>query len=1139
MSDIIFSGSEELSPKKKASVTLFFDNSNGELPVEGQELTLGRQVEDDGRSDYLINGASCRLKDIEMLLMDSGLGSDGYSIVGQGRIDSIIKSKPDKMRLFFEEAAGIMKHKSRKEEAEKRLENTNTDLNRIYDIVDELEKRHDPLEKAAKKAKKYKGYKDQLSDLEISLLNKQWQEHSSEFEELSQKRKNVQKKLTEKESSYNALTYKLDNFKDNLKTVKNEKEEVSKQYFQNQNKVNEINNNLNVMKERKNNYIKNKDNLKEKLVQLKTELQQEESEVKKARENFELINSDQQNIKNEIDNLKSKIKNSSKKIESLKQQIEIKKNKIERKKEEIQAERSALERLKERVEISKARLEEISESQAEISSKIGEKKDKAALVEAELKEIKAEIDETESFLKKLKKQVKTEAEALEEGKDLLLETKENYQHYNSRLQLMEEMQDSYEGYYNGVRSILEKREQFSGLIDVVAKIVSVKAEYEQAIDTALGAKMQNIIVEDDQTARDAVQYLKKNNRGRATFLPLNMVNGSRLRNHYLNQLSQQEGFIGLAVDLVDFPKRLENIFNFLLGQIVVSDNLDHAVKMSKNSKRSFRIVTTEGDVVYPGGAISGGSSSSSSRDLIGRSRKIKELKKKKAKLQQKGKSLVKKLENDKKNLDQKQEKLESIKSKLQSLKMEENNIINRQNRIEENLNDLKVNQDQRNNNFSNLDNNLKSSQNSIEAEQKKIKELKIEINDLNIDINDLRAALNIKKENLAEIEPQLKELELDGARISEKRNNAQEKLTEMQKNLEYKIEEIENCRQEIEAINSDLEKITDRRINLQQKKGKLEAAGEKLKERKENLTKELKDLEQQVEVKEKESKKLEQDLNKIKDNFHQLDLEYTKLDDKLENIKSILLEDYSLEPAEIDMTNLIEIKDEDEAEVETKIKFLRQKMEKLHPVNEAAVEEFAELKERLDYLHEQQDDLKHARNSIELVISDIEESMEKMFAKTFYQVKEEFAKVFKALFQGGKAELELTNPEELLTTGVEIHAQPPGKSLKSLSLLSGGERALTAIALIFAFIQVKPSPFYVLDEIDAPLDDVNIVRFASFIKRYSKVAQFIIITHRRYMMTEVDSLYGVTMEKSGVSRLVSLKLDQAEEFNDNYIKEAL
>ena len=300
MADIIFSGSEELNAKKKASVTLFFDNSNGDLPVEGKELTLGRQVSDDGRSDYLINGASCRLKDIEMLLMDSGLGSDGYSIVGQGRIDSIIKSKPDKMRLFFEEAAGIMKHKSRKEDAEKRLDNTNNDLNRIHDLVDELEKRHDPLEKAAEKAKKYKDYKDQLSDLEISLLNKQWKEQSEEFNQLSQKREAAEKKLNEKESSYNALSYQLDNFKDKLKSLKNEKEEVSNNYFQNQNKVNEINNNLNVMEERKNNYIENKENLTQKIAELKEARQLQQEKVKQAKENFELINSDQQNIQDKI-----------------------------------------------------------------------------------------------------------------------------------------------------------------------------------------------------------------------------------------------------------------------------------------------------------------------------------------------------------------------------------------------------------------------------------------------------------------------------------------------------------------------------------------------------------------------------------------------------------------------------------------------------------------------------------------------------------------------------------------------------------------------------------------------------------------------------------------------------------------------
>ncbi|MFW5897332.1 MAG: chromosome segregation protein SMC [Halanaerobium sp.] len=1139
MSDIIFSGSEELNAKKKASVTLFFDNANGELPVEGKELTLGRQVSDDGRSDYLINGASCRLKDIEMLLMDSGLGSDGYSIVGQGRIDSIIKSKPDKMRLFFEEAAGIMKHKSRKEDAEKRLENTNNDLTRIHDLVDELEKRHDPLEKAAEKAKKYKGYKDQLSDLEISLLNKQWKEHSKEFKELSRKREAAEKKLNEKESTYNALSYKLDNFKDKLKSLKNEKEEVSNNYFQNQNKVNEINNNLNVMEERKNNYIENKENLKEKISKLEKERKKLEEEVKKAEENFELINSDQQSIENEINGLKKSINENKEKIESLSQQIETKENKIEKTKTEIQKENSALERLKERVEISNDRLQEISADQSQIDDKIKAEAQKAAQIKEELAAVRAQIEQKEDDLLNLKEKIKQETQALEAGKDELLKTKEDYQHYNSRLQLMEEMQESYEGYYNGVRSILEKREKFSGLIDVVAEIVSVKAEYEEAIETALGAKMQNIIVEDDQTARDAVQYLKQNNRGRATFLPLNMVSGSRLADRYLDKLAQQEGFIGLAVDLVDFPERLEKIFNFLLGQIVVSDNLDNAVQMSKNIKRNLRIVTTEGDVVYPGGAISGGSSSSSSRDLIGRSRKIKELTEKRTQLQQKGKSLVKKLENEKKELDQKKEKLEALKSAVQSLKMEENNILNRKNRVEENLQELKEDKNLRQDNFSELDSSLKDNKNSITAKEQKLKQLRAKIECLNSEIKDLEAALNIKKENLEELEPQLKELELDGARISEKRNNAREKLDEKQRDLKIKSKEIKSRQEEIEKVSRDLEKIADRRVKLQQQKKELEAEGEKLKASKEKLTSKVKSLEKEVEVKEKEAKELQQQLNEIKDDFHQLDLKYTKLDDKLTNIKSILLEDYELKPDQIEESNLIEINDEDEAEVEAKIKELKKKMNKLHPINEAAVEEFTELKERLDYLHEQQDDLKHARNSIELVISDIEESMEKMFAETFYQVKEEFAKVFKALFQGGKAELKLSDPDELLTTGVEIHAQPPGKSLKSLSLLSGGERALTAIALIFAFIQVKPSPFYVLDEIDAPLDDVNIVRFASFIKKYAKVAQFIIITHRRYMMTEVDSLYGVTMEKSGVSRLVSLKLDQAEEFNDQYIKEAL
>ncbi|MGM0548605.1 MAG: chromosome segregation protein SMC [Bacillota bacterium] len=1139
MADIIFSGSETLKAKKKASVTLFFDNTNGELPVEGKELTLGRQVSDDGRSNYLINGASCRLKDIEMLLMDSGLGSDGYSIVGQGRIDSIIKSKPDKMRLFFEEAAGIMKHKSRKEEAEKRLENTNTDLSRIQDLVEELEKRHDPLAKAAAKAKKYKKHKSKLSDLEISLLNKQWQKKQAEFKKLTKKREKMQKKLKEKESNYNSISYQLANFKDKLKSLKSKKELVSNDYFQNQNKINEINNNLNVMEERKNNYIKNKSKLKNRISQLKSELDAKKEEFKKAKSNFKLIDSDQKTIAEKINDLEHKIEIKKENRLSFRNKIESINNKIKNKKEKIQTLNSNLERLKERIDISKNRLQEISTDQNQFKNKLQLEKDKLKQINLELSANKKEIKEQETALRNLNKKITKENKSLEAGKAELLKTKEDYQHYNSRLQLMQEMQESYEGYYNGVRNILEKRKEFSGLIDVVAEIVSVKSEYETAIETALGAKMQNIIVEDDQTARSAVNYLKNNKKGRATFLPLNMVKGSRLRKNYLKKLEKEAGFIGLAVDLVDFPKRLEKIFNFLLGKIVITDNLKNAVQIAKNIKRNFKIVTKKGDVVYPGGAISGGSSASNSRDLIGRDRKIKELEEKRSKLQAKGKSLLEKLEKDKKEIDQKKNKLELAKSNLQSLKMDENNILNQKNQIQTKIKELSTAQDSSQNDFSKLNNNLKDNKKSMQVKLREIENLKNEIQNLESEIEALEKKLNKQKHELNNLEPRLKELELNAARISEKRNNAQEQLLEKEKIVTAKTKAIRAKQAEIETINNDLEKIAKRKLKLKEKQDDLEQAAEKLEISKKNLTKKVKELEKEVEIKEKQAKKLQDKLNQTKDTFHQLDLKYNKLDDQLENIKSILMTDYSLKPAEINLDSLMEIKDENEAEVEKEIKDLKKKIKKLHPVNESAVEEFAKLTERLDYLKEQQTDLNQARNSIELVISDIEESMKKMFANTFYQVKEEFAKVFKALFQGGKAQLKLTDSENMLTTGVEIQAQPPGKSLKSLSLLSGGERALTAIALIFAFIQVKPSPFYVLDEIDAPLDDVNIVRFASFIKKYAKVAQFIIITHRRYMMTEVDSLYGVTMEKSGISSLVSLKLDQAESFNDNYIKEAL
>jgi chromosome segregation protein len=1139
MSDIIFSGSEELHAKRTASVTLFFDNSEGILPVDGKELTLGRRVDDDGRSDYLINGASCRLKDIETLLMDSGLGSDGYSIVGQGRIDSIIHSKPDKMRLFFEEAAGIMKHKSRKEEAQKRLENTTNDLNRIHDIVEELEKRRGPLKKSAAKAEKFKKFKSELSELELSLLNKQWQELSEKFSDISDKRNSAQKELSEKESQYNTISYKLDTKKEELKKIKEDKEENNNNYFQNQNKLNEIENNLNLMDERRKNVIEQKDDLKNAVKDLKEERKERKTILEDCRETFEIINSDKEELEAEINKIKDKINSAETKLAEINEKIRTEENNRKDYQNSLQQKNSLVQRLEERVDISQERLSEIKDDNSALEDNLAEKESELNKTEEKLKSLAQKLEGQKKEKDQLETEISHLNNKLESGKEELQELKQNYQHKTSRLELMQEMQDNYEGYYSGVRNILEKKEEFPGLIDVVAEIISVKETHETAIETALGAKMQNIIVEDDSTAKKAVQFLKKNKKGRATFLPLNMVNGSRLADRYIKELDDYQGFIGLAVDLVDFPERLENIFNFLLGKIVVSDNLKNAVEMSKNISRNFRIVTKEGDVVYPGGAISGGSNTGNTRDLIGRSRKIEKLSSEKDNLKNKGKNLVSELEEVKKELDAKNEKLNCLEETLQNLKIEENNIINKKNRLEEEILELKQRIEVLNNNHSQLDSSTSENRDKIDEYYNQIAELKNSIQNKEKEIKELNSKKTNLEKSLEKLQPQLQALELDGARISEKRDNLREQLNEKEHNLAETQQKISSKENNLETLNSDLSRIEERKVILNQKKDELKVKEKELKKKKTELAAVVSELEKEVEAEEKELKDLQVEVNKLKDNFHELDLKYSKLESKLSNIKEILEDDYSLKPEEIDAKKLIEIEDEDEEEVERKIAELKSEMDKLHPVNEAAVEEFAELKDRLDYLHEQQSDLKHARKSIEIVIGDIEESMEKMFSRTFFKVKEQFSKVFKALFQGGHAELKLTDPDDMLTTGVEIQAQPPGKSLKTLSLLSGGERALTAIALIFAFIQVKPSPFYVLDEIDAPLDDVNIVRFASFIKRYAKVAQFIIITHRRYMMTEVDSLYGVTMEKSGVSRLISLKLEQDQEIDETMFEEAL
>ncbi|MGM0602598.1 MAG: chromosome segregation protein SMC [Bacillota bacterium] len=1139
MSDIIFSGSDEKKASHQASVTLFFDNSQGILSLEGDEVTIGRRVDSDGRSDYLINGASCRLKDIEMLLMDTGLGSDGYSIIGQGKIDSIIHSKPDKMRLFFEEAAGIMKHKNRKEEAKKRLENTNHDLNRIKDLIDELEKRREPLKKASQKAKKFFALKDKLSELEISLLNKRWISISEDYLEVKSSRNKAEKMLNEQQNVYEKKSALLKEKKEELKLLKSKKDSITDEYFQTKNKLNEIKNTLNILTERRKNYQREKNSLKEKIKQLKAEAKTAEKIYKESRNNFEIISSDEKSLQDKLENLQEELNLEKEKINGLSRKIEKNKNLKTQLNEEKNQLISRNERLNERMNINEERLDEIKENRDKLLSELEKHMQKYNNLEDQIENINKDILSVEDEIEASKIKLKSYRKELEEEKEKIEAVKEEFQRLSSRLQLMEEMQENYEGYYYGVKNILEKKSDFPGVIDVAAEILTVKEKYETAVETALGAKLQNIVVEDDSTAKKAVAFLKKTGGGRATFLPLNMIDGGRISDYHLNKLTDVEGFIAAAVDLVDFPEKFKNIFEFLLGRVIVTDKIGSAVKAAKKIDKNFKIVTLDGDIVFPGGAISGGSSKNNKRNLLGRSRVIEELSEEKEKLRKKGKKLVEKAKNINSKIKNEEELFESLKVKLQDKKLNKNSLTSKKENFSDNIKDLKSRIKEIDDNYADLFSSSSENEQSFESNKEKILDFKEKINSFETELNKLSEEKESRIETASQLKEVIKDLQVDGARISEKKQNAEKRLEEKKENLHKLKNEIKENLDRDSDLDENLNKIDEREKSLQNTQSELSSKRNELEVEKKELEKRTEKLEIDLEEEEEQQENIQRKLIEVRDEFHDYDILYNKLSSKLENIEQILIEDYQLKPGEIDSSLLKEIPDSKDDEIEKEINDYKTEMKKLHPVNEAAIEEYTELKDRLDFLHEQQEDLLSARKAIEIVISDIEKSMCNMFSETFSAVKDKFEKVFKSLFQGGQAELKLSDPDDLLNSGVEIHAQPPGKSLKSLSLLSGGERALTAIALIFAFVQVKPSPFYVLDEIDAPLDDVNIVRFASFIRKFSKVAQFIIITHRRYMMTEVDTLYGVTMEKSGVSRLISLKLDQADQISDNFVKEAV
>ena len=1123
MSDIIFAGSEDKKALNKASVTLYLNNKNRVLDIDKDEVKIGRKVNNEGESDYLLNGSVCRLKDIKDLILDTGLGNDTYSIIGQGKIDSIINSRPEKLRELFEEAAGISKHKARKEEAERRLDKTNKNLNRVQDLISELEKQVKSLKKSAEKAKKYKRIYSELKEIETTYLMNRWNEYEEKLNKNLKEKKDIEKKIERKEKEKNKISETVQNKREIVDELQNDYEVKREKFHKMQAKIEEINNNLKILAERKKNLKREKNNQQNRLENLNQEVTDLENKKSKIKNKLKKAENDYNEIKKEVEEQKDLFNERKDIVENKKEKINKLRNNLLDENGELRDLDRKNEKLKEKISSTQKNIAEMKDEKKTVNKELNEVNEKITNLKAKKDKFLNKLEKKNNLIEKLNKEKDQISKKLDNLTENYNDKKNEISSKNSKLEFLEDMEENYNGYYQGVKNILKEENKFKGIKGVVADLIDTNKKYEKAIETALGAKLQNIIVKNDEVAKKCIKYLKQSKKGRATFLPLNMIKGYKYTLD--KEIRKMPGFLGLGSELISYESEFENVMDNLLGRIIIADNMDNAVEISKRMNSKLKIVTLSGNTIFPGGAMSGGSSSNKKNNLLGRSRKIEKFKNK-----------VNKLKEELDEISQKgidfKNKYNNIKEKIETERNNYHDLELKLNDIKSDLTSKQENQIKLENQKENLNKKIKKSQKNIVElnKEKKDTEDKLQlINDGNFEKKDLikNEEEKLKKEEskLEEVRNNLTDKKVSLAEMKQNKEAINNEKNELNNRIEKTINKKSESRDRINEIENKLNDLKNKKKNLEKSNIDFNKKADKLETKHKNLEKELKDERELLKTHEEKLEKTQEVLSDSKDRFHKLELKITKLNNKLDRIRERLEEEYNISIKDKLDYNLNSKKLKDAKE---KIAELKRSLKKLEPVNLGAVEEYEELNERLEYLREQSEDLRKAKESIIEVITDIEETMGELFHNTFFEVKERFENIFQKLFGGGFAELSLVDENDLLNTGVEINAQPPGKKLKKLSLLSGGERALTAIALVFSFLQVNPSPFYILDEIDAPLDDANVARFANYLQEYSNIAQFILVTHSKQMMTEVDTIYGVTMEESGVSKLISLRLNEEE-----------
>ena len=1124
MQDIIFAGSDSRKPLNVAEVTLTLDNKDQRLPIDYEEVAVTRRVYRSGESEYLINKQSCRLKDIVDLFLDSGLGKEAFSIIGQGRVEEILSSKSEERRSIFEEAAGVLKYKKRKQNAEKKLVDTEDNLSRVEDIIHEIEGQLEPLQEQSSIAKEYLEKKDELEQYEVSLLVTEIESYHNDWQNLLNQIDDKKQHLLQIKTEINKDDAQLETYRKQISELDEKIEAWQEDKLSLTQQIEQLDGKRNLLTEQLKHFDESKERLTNQIEAHQDQIDQYELDVEDHEKKWALLKSQRDETTETIEKIKTELTQTGsqveEEIESLKAQyIDLLNEQAAKKNEKLSIEKQ-IDQANHRKQRLDDRFKELIENREALQDKEKSFQSEVEQQRETLRETQRQIGEMESSIQELLHDVQEDEGKKQEAYRLIDQLR-------SKQEMLEEMKSSYSGFYYGVKSVLQaaKRNELSGIHGAVAELVDIDEKYVTAIETALGGQAQNLVTTDEQAARQAINWLKKTNNGRATFLPMTSIRPRQVRQEDLKRI-QHDGWIGIASDLVATDPAYDSIVKQLLGNIIITSDLKAANAIAKQTNHRYRMVTLDGDVVNPGGSMTGGAKKKSNQaSLFTREKELEETTSKLARYEKRTKQFEEQLYEKQQQLEQlkadlsqlnerKSEQQEMMQTKEQELYSVSYQVSNLQDQLkvydqENEQLDAEMNQHQ---------SDLKEVTSYLADSEEETEALRIKIEDLTNNLSSYKEAHEQLRERLNHM--QIRYAEQD-SEVKNQKVRYDEALADLEEEKQAKQEKVDELKQ-LEASYEQQDTVENLTDHLKSNRQELLAVNENIDQGRENrqqITHKRDDLEREVKEKNRQYEKESHDVQKLEVHANRLDVE---LENRLEQLREDYMLTHERAREEYGITEDLEASRE-------KVKLIKRSIDELGHVNLGAIEEYERIQERYDFLTSQQADLLEAKQTLYDVIAEMDQEMVRKFSDTFSKIQKEFTTVFQTLFGGGRAELELTDPEDLLETGVDITAQPPGKKLQHLSLLSGGERSLTAIALLFAILRVRPVPFCVLDEVEAALDEANVYRFANYLREFSAETQFIVITHRKGTMELADVLYGVTMQESGVSKLVSVKLEETKD----------